>query len=197
MKPKFLILAITVPVVVILDQLTKILAKSGLRPMAVEMDPADRHVTVIDGFFRLKYAENTGAAFGLGSDWSPDLRVTFFILVSIAAVGLIGYIFYKLEPRQRLMALAVSLVLGGALGNLIDRITMNKVVDFIDWYITFDQPVDFWLFSARAGEHHWPTFNIADIGISVGVVLLAVEMVFTKSDKPADQSKTAVNTDQD
>ncbi len=186
MKTKHLILAITVPVVVILDQLTKVLAKVYLMPMAVQMNRDDRFVTVIDGFFRLKYAENAGAAWGLGSTWSPGFRVTFFIVVSVAAVIFILWFFRKLEPRQRLLALAVSLVLGGAVGNLIDRIYMSKVVDFIDWYVAFDEPVNFLLFTARAGEHHWPTFNIADVGISVGVALLLIDMIFGKH-KPTEE----------
>jgi signal peptidase II len=189
LKPKYLILAITVPILVILDQLTKWWAVATLRPLSVEMHPADRYLTVIDGFFRLKYAENTGAAFGIGANWSPDWRVAFFILVTIGAVLLIGYMFHKLEPGQRLMALAISCVLGGAVGNLIDRVAMGKVVDFIDWYIAFDGPVDFLLFTARAGEHHWPTFNIADVGISIGVVLLAVEILFgQRTDRPEGQT---------
>jgi len=178
LQTKHWFLLITAPLVVVADQLTKWWARAELRPLQLALEPTDRFITAIDGFFRLKYAENTGAAWGLGANWAPTFRVTFFILVSIAAVVFILWFFRKLEPRQRLLSLAVSLVLGGAIGNLIDRIAFNKVVDFIDWYVTFDQPVDFLLFTAAAGEHHWPTFNIADVGISIGVGLLLVEMIF-------------------
>jgi signal peptidase II len=193
LQTKHWILVITAPVVVILDQITKALARGYLKPLNVELHPTDRYVSVIDGFFRLKYAENAGAAWGLGANWSPTFRVGFFILVSIAAVFFILWFFRKLDAKQRLLALAVSLVLGGAVGNLLDRIFLNRVVDFIDWYIALDSPTNFLLFTARAGEHHWPTFNIADIGISVGVCLLAVEIIFgkRKSEDEAEPEQSA------
>jgi signal peptidase II len=180
MRTKYVILSIILPSMVFLDQLTKILAKSYLRPLLVELDPQQRYSTLIDGFFRFKYAENPGAAFGLGASWSPNLRVTFFIVVSLLAVIFVGYMFRKIEDDQKRLAASFALVLSGAIGNLIDRIYMNKVVDFIDWYVTFDEPTNFLFFTARAGEHHWPTFNIADICISIGVALLAIEIIFGK-----------------
>ena len=190
MKTKYIILAIVVPISVILDQVTKILAKTNLKPLRLELAYEDRYVTVIDGFFRLKYTENPGAAWGFGSSWSPEFRITFFILVSLVAIGMILWFFHKLEPKQRLLATAFALVLGGAVGNLIDRIYMNRVVDFIDWYITFDEPWNLLLFTASAGEHHWPTFNIADVAISCGVGLLIVDMLFGKKIAKWQESKT-------
>jgi len=189
MKGKYLILAITVPVAVILDQFTKILAIVYLRPLVVEASPADRFVTVIDGLFRLKYAENTGAAWGLFRDASAGFRIPFFIIVSLLAIGVIIWFFKKIETHQRLLPLAVALVLGGALGNLIDRIRMGKVVDFVDWFITLDQETSFLFFTAGPGEKHWPTFNVADAAISIGVVLLLIEMIVGQKKKNTEEKE--------
>ncbi|HOX43496.1 MAG TPA: signal peptidase II [Myxococcota bacterium] len=183
MKTKYLILAITVPAVVLADQATKIAAKIGLQPLVSAPDPGERFLTVIDGFFRLKYAENAGAAWGLGNAWSPAVRIPFFIVVTLLAIGLILYFVRRMEEDKRLLPVAFALVLAGAVGNLIDRIYQGRVVDFIDWYVRFDSPLDLGLTTLSAGEHHWPTFNIADIGISVGVALLFLELLFAK--KPA------------
>jgi signal peptidase II len=178
LKGKYLILAITVPVVVIADQLTKILAIIHLRPLVIEARPHDRFLTVIDGFFRLKYAENAGAAWGIGRNWPAGIRITFFIVISLVAIAVIIWFFKRIEAKQRLLPTAVALVLGGAIGNLIDRVRMGKVVDFVDWYVTFESKTDLLLFTVNPGEKHWPTFNVADAAISIGVILLLIEMAF-------------------
>ena len=174
-KGKNLILAATVPLVVIADQVTKALAVSFLRPLIAELQPSGRFVTVIDGFFRLKYAENTGAAWGLLRNASPTFRIPFFIVVSLLAIGLIIWFFRRIELHKKLLPLAVSLVLGGALGNLVDRVRMGKVVDFVDWFIAIG-----------GEEKHWPTFNVADAAITVGVVLLILEMFIGFKKEPAE-----------
>jgi signal peptidase II len=188
-RGKNLILAVTVPLVVIADQVTKALAVAYLKPLSFEANPADRFVTVIDGFWRFKFAENTGAAWGLFRNTSAGFRVPFFIIVSLLAIVFIVWFFRRLEPKQKLLPLAVSLVLGGALGNLIDRALAGKVVDFIDWFITFDSPVNFGLFTVEAGQKHWPTFNVADAAISVGVVLLVIEMFVGKKKEPGEEAE--------
>jgi signal peptidase II len=175
LKGKNLILAATVPLVIIADQVTKALAVSYLRPLIAELQASERFVTVIDGFFRLKYAENTGAAWGLLRGASPTFRIPFFIIVSLLAIGLIVWFFRRIEPHKRLLPLAVSLVLGGAVGNLVDRVRMGKVVDFVDWFITIG-----------GEEKHWPTFNVADAAITVGVVLLILEMFIGFKKEPAE-----------
>ena len=180
LKGKNLILTLTVPLVVAADQITKMLAAANLKPLIFEADPSARYITMIDGFWRFKYAENTGAAWGLFRSTDASFRVPFFIIVSLLAIGFILWFFKRLEARQRLLPLAVSLVLGGALGNLIDRIYMGKVIDFIEWYVKFDKPLDLGLFTISAGEKHWPTFNIADAAISIGVILLVIEMFCAK-----------------
>ena len=175
LKGKNLLLAVTVPLVVIADQVTKVLAVSYLRPLVAELQPSDRFDSVIDGFFRLKYAENPGAAWGLLRNASPTFRIPFFIIVSLLAIGLIVWFFRRIEPHKKLLPLAVSLVLGGALGNLVDRVRMGKVVDFVDWFITIG-----------GEEKHWPTFNVADAAITVGVVLLILEMFIGYKKEPEE-----------
>ncbi|MFC1655078.1 signal peptidase II [Myxococcota bacterium] len=175
LKGKNLILAATVPLVLIADQVTKALAVTYLRPLFAEGPPSKPFVTVIDGFFHLKYAENAGAAWGLLRNASPTFRIPFFIIVSLLAIGLIIWFFRRIELHKKLLPLAVSLVLGGALGNLVDRVRMGKVVDFIDWFITIG-----------GDEKHWPTFNVADAAITVGVVLLILEMFIGFKKEPAE-----------
>ena len=119
-------------------------------------------IPVVDGFWNFHYVENPGAAWGLMSTASESIRVPFFLVVSFAAVAFIILFFRKLANDQHLMIWSLSLVFGGAIGNLIDRLHLNYVVDFIDWY---------------SGTYHWPTFNVADAGISTGVALLMLEWI--------------------
>ncbi len=186
---KLLILLITAPVVIIADQVTKALAKAYLKPLLWESSADNRFVTVIDNFFKLKYVENPGSAWGLFQNTSPSFRLPFLITVTVLAIGLIVWFFYKIEPHKRFLPLAVSLVLGGAVGNLIDRIFAGRVVDFIDWYLVFEKPMDLLLFDITAGEKHWPTFNIADVGITVGIVFLFIDMIIEGRQKAAQQQE--------
>lgn len=119
-------------------------------------------VEVVDGFWNWRYVENPGAAWGLFSKASDAVRVPFFLLVSIAAMIFIASFVRKLEPGQVLLLVSLSLVFGGALGNFIDRLHLNYVIDFIDWYV---------------GNKHWPTFNFADAAITTGVALLVIEWI--------------------
>jgi len=140
--------------IVIVDQATKLWAESDLkeRPGAT--------ITVIDGVFNLKYARNPGAAFSLFRDWSPRTRGVFFIVVSIVAVGAMIVLYRRMPERRPLYEWALGLLIGGAVGNLIDRIRFNEVIDFLDlhWKNT-----------------HWPTFNVADTAIVVGIGLVLLD----------------------
>jgi len=127
-----------------------------------------RPVRVVDSVWEHRYTQNRGAAWGLMSGAAEQLRVPFFYLVSLGAVIFIFWYYRKLSNEQRYLQMALALVLGGALGNAIDRLLRGYVIDFIDWH---------WR------DLHWPTFNIADAGISVGLVLLFLDMLFAK--KPA------------
>jgi len=134
-----------------------------------------RIVEVLPHVWHFRFARNRGAAFGLMNDMDPRYRRTFFIGVSLLAVVLILMIFRKVGPGQLLTAISLSLILSGALGNFIDRVRLHYVIDFIDWH---------W-----KDVYHWPTFNIADSAITVGVVLLFLEMLFGPKGELGSQDK--------
>lgn len=119
-------------------------------------------VKVFESFWSWRYAENKGAAWSMFAQLGDVLRLPLLIGVSSLAVLFILSFVRKLEPEQHLLLVALSLVLGGAVGNLIDRAYLGYVVDFIVWY--YD-------------GFYWPTFNVADMGISVGVALILVSSV--------------------
>jgi signal peptidase II len=135
---------------------------------------------VVTSWWQNRYTQNRGAAWGVFASAGEKFRVPFFHLVSIVAVIFIFSYYRKLREDQRYLQIALALVLGGALGNALDRVLRGYVIDFIDWH-WFDPN---WLRPSL----HWPTFNVADSGISVGLVLLFLEMLFVK--KPAAQPAT-------
>jgi signal peptidase II len=142
----------------------------------------ERTIEVIPNFFQLVYAENPGAAWGFLGGAHEDFRRTFFLFVSLLALVVIGYFAYRLEPGDWLPLVAFANVLSGALGNSVDRYRFNYVIDFLDMYV---------------GTSHWPTYNVADIAISVGVGLLLFEMLIRKksplfSDPPDPAVRTPV-----
>ena len=126
----------------------------------------------ITSFWQHRYTQNRGAAWGVLSGAGEQFRVPFFYLVSIAAVIFIFSYYRKLRTEQRYLQIALALVLGGAIGNTIDRVLRGYVIDFIDWH-WFDP---YWLRPSL----HWPTFNVADSGITVGLAMLFLEMLFAK-----------------
>jgi signal peptidase II len=142
--------------VVLADQVTKRLAEQRLRDTG--------SIPVVDDILRLTYVENRGAAFGVLQD-----QTTFFVLVGILVIGVIAASYRYLPRSGFLLHLALGLQLGGAIGNLIDRVRQGYVVDFVD-------------FGYRA--NWWPVFNVADSAIVVGVALLALNAL---SPTPADQ----------
>jgi signal peptidase II len=137
-----------------LDQLTKGWVVSTLALGSRE--------AVIDGFFYLTHVRNPGAAFSLFADAPAEIRAPFFIVTTLIAVGLIISFFRKLSPGDRLSALALGLILGGAVGNLIDRLVHKEVVDFLHLILP--------------GWGSWPDFNVADSSIVIGVALLVLEL---------------------
>ena len=121
---------------------------------------------VVAGFFDLHHVKNTGIAFGLFPSGGQWLQTGALILFAMLALCLVTYLFAQSVPSQRLLLLALALVLGGAVGNIVDRIAFQQVTDFFDAYL---------------GSRHWPTFNVADSAITVGIVLLAFESFFGAS----------------
>lgn len=118
---------------------------------------------VVPGFFNLTYLTNTGAAFGLLAGQPAVWRQVFFTGVAVVALVAIGFLYRRLRDDSVWYEIALGLVAGGALGNLIDRLRLGSVIDFLDVYID---------------AHHWPAFNVADSAISVGVCIFMVMSLF-------------------
>jgi signal peptidase II len=147
MAARFRLLGLIAGAVVLLDQLTKVYIDRTFNLYD--------SLTVVPNFFDITYLRNKGAAFGILAD--SAMRVPFFIGVSLLAVVIILWYFRQLPPEQTGQQVGLSLILGGALGNLVDRVRLGEVIDFLDvhWY-----------------RYHWPAFNVADSAICVGVGLL-------------------------
>jgi signal peptidase II len=154
-SPKISIIGAVAGAVLILDQTTKALVLYYL--------PLGGSISVIPGFFDLTHVHNPGGAFGFLSGMSSEVRSLLFVAVSVLAAGLILYFYWQTPVRERLLAIGLALLFGGAVGNLIDRIRFGVVVDFLDFY---------------AGELHWPAFNVADSAITVGVFIFGYHLLF-------------------
>jgi signal peptidase II len=128
-------------------------------------------IVVVEGFFSITYIRNPGAAFGFLADLDPRLRVYFFVAVSIVALIFLGVFFYKTPKDDLWTQVGISLVVGGAFGNLIDRLRLGEVVDFLDFYL---------------GTAHWPAFNVADSAISVGLALLILQLFLRSRTEAVD-----------
>ncbi|OJT18826.1 signal peptidase II [Archangium sp. Cb G35] len=133
------------------------------RPPAPEGDRRLKHYEFIENYWHFRYVENPGAAWGLFGNLPDSVRRPFFHLVSLVALGFIGFMYVRLTPDQRRVRWALALVAGGALGNFVDRLLRGYVIDFIDWHWR-NQP-----------GMRWPTFNVADAAICVGVGLLLLD----------------------
>ena len=149
MKQRLSFYLIVALIVLILDQSTKTLIKLYVHPFEV--------IRILP-FFNIVYVENTGSAFGL----FKSLGNTFFIIISIFAITLVSFLLVKEKDNR----LCYSLIIGGAAGNLVDRIIYGYVIDFFDFHI--------------AGVH-WPVFNIADSALTIGIILLFYKTLFKKS----------------
>jgi signal peptidase II len=155
MKWKYMILTGVTTTIIGLDQLTKY--------WVVERFRLGESLSILPKFFNLTYVQNKGAAFGLLAQAHPAFRVPFFIVVPILALLSIAYVFKKIADNDIKMSLALSLVISGAIGNLIDRVVRGFVVDFLDFHWN-------WIY-------HFPAFNVADSAICVGVGILMVDLL--------------------
>ena len=173
---RYLLLIVGSVLTIALDQWTKVMAVSSL---AVGALPADAHQIrtrvheVFESWFHLRLAGNKGAAWGLFRSLPESWRVPFFVVISLVAVAVIVTL-YRKAHGLRMQQVALTLIMGGAIGNLIDRIRLGYVIDFIDWHTN--------------QSWHWPTFNIADVGISVGVGLLLLDMLIHKKPTRAEEA---------
>ena len=148
-KGGWLLLALAV---LVADQWTKWLVETRLAHHA--------SVEVIPGLFNLTHVRNTGVAFGLFASPGADGGSWILAALGILALVLVTLYFVATPRSQRLLLAALALVMGGAVGNLLDRIFSGAVTDFLDVYV---------------GTHHWPSFNLADSAITVGIALMAVD----------------------
>jgi len=139
---------------IVIDQYTKFMVSLHI--------PLNYSVKVVAGFFNLTHIRNSGVAFGIFSEQNSELKPYLLIFVSIIAIIAILVIFHQTEREKKLVQTGLVLVFSGAIGNLIDRVLHKEVIDFIDIFL---------------GNKHWPAFNIADACITIGVMLLAADML--------------------
>lgn len=196
MRGPFLAFGAIALVVVVLDQVSKWFAVAGLTTafsshsndsltfaekfsrFLWQTHPArDMPVTVVENFWNFVYVENPGAAWGFLSGSASALRTPFFLCTSVVAMVFLIFIFHRTTSQQRLLRCALPLVFGGAVGNFLDRVRLGYVIDFIDWH---------WYDKAT-----WPTFNVADSAITVGVIMLLIDMMINKPEVAPQAAKQA------
>lgn len=161
--------------VLVLDQVTKLVAHAHLRGRGP--------VEVVPGAFNLWYSTNAGGLFGYFSQWSQPWRGVLLTLMPIVAIVLIVVILLRSDAGDRFTLLGLSLILGGAVGNLIDRLVRGEVVDFLDVYVPPSRLAN--RLVSWFGTAHWPTFNLADSSIVVGACLLLLRATHKPSPEPA------------
>jgi signal peptidase II len=151
MKARLLLLPL---LVVALDQWSKWLVETFLGVY--------QRVPVVPNLFDLSHVRNTGIAFGLFPSRGELFGTLLLAVLGLVALGMVSVYYHRTGSHQRLLLVALALIMGGAVGNLIDRLLFGAVTDFLDVYISV---------------HHWPTFNLADSAITIGICLLALETV--------------------
>ncbi|HEY3355216.1 MAG TPA: signal peptidase II [Polyangia bacterium] len=187
MKTKLRLFLVVLLAILAFDQGTKIWVRHTLAPAPQDraalhhsyrpgLDAwcqlSQKQVRVIDGFFDLCYSENTGVAFGLGK----KVPRAVWIAVGVVALGLILLFLRQAGDDQKKLILALALVGGGAIGNVIDRAAFGFVTDFVVW---------------RWHEHPWPTFNIADAALVAGVILMFLTMGKQPNAKTQEQDEAS------
>jgi signal peptidase II len=151
-------------VVILGDRLTKLLIAHN-----VELNFGN--ITVIPNFFAITHVENTGAAFSLFAEWPQRIRVPLLVGFSSVAMIVVCYLLWNSAARFTWTGLALAFILGGAVGNLYDRILFGRVTDFLHFYV---------------GSHMWPDFNLADSAIVCGATLLFIDLIFGR--KPVNSN---------
>jgi signal peptidase II len=145
-------------IVVVLDRWTKHVVAQRIRLYS--------HIQIIPGFFRLTHTENTGAAFSLFADSTGPWKTVLLIGFSMIALATVSYLLWKNNHAHIVTGIGLSLIMGGAVGNLWDRLARGRVVDFLLFYVK---------------RYQWPVFNLADSAIVVGAGLLVIEILFAKT----------------
>jgi len=147
--------------ILVADQLTKFIVDQSM--------PLHHSIPVIDNWFSLTYIRNTGAAFGILAGSAVAFRLPFLIVFSLVAIGFVVAMLRRLPERETGLITALAFILGGAIGNLIDRFAYGEVIDFLDFY---------W------GRYHWPAFNVADSFITMGVAITVFYLIKAKGEDP-------------
>ena len=148
-------------VIVGFDQLTKFIVDRSM--------PLHHSLPVIDNLFSLTYIRNTGAAFGIFAGSAAAFRLPFLIIFSLVAIGFVVAMLRRLPEQETGLITALAFILGGAIGNLIDRFAYGEVIDFLDFY---------W------GRYHWPAFNVADSFITMVVGITVFCLIKAKGQDP-------------
>jgi len=160
---KALIFILSALAIIISDQWTKLLV--------VDAFQYGESLPIIQDFLSLTYVRNTGAAFGIFATANPAFRVPFFLIVPVIAMVVLGFLYRELPQNARYRTLALGLVSGGAIGNLIDRVRLGYVIDFVDVHYHTD--------------YYFPAFNVADSAICVGVGILLISNLVLKEEPNA------------
>lgn len=154
MKKKYWVLLMICSWILFVDQWTKYVVQQRLGLY--------QRVEVIQGFFNLTHVRNPGGAFGIFGGERGGIGTLLFVIFSLVAIGIILFLFTKVRLDEKNLPFSLSLVLSGAIGNLIDRLRYGEVVDFLDFHLS---------------SFHWPAFNIADSAICFGIGLIAFELL--------------------
>jgi signal peptidase II len=191
-RPSFVFFGVVAALSLVADVTSKAWAEIVLSKRTM-LDPS---MVLIKDHLTLTLAYNKGGAWGLLQNASEAIRRPFFLAVSLLAIAFIVSLYGRLAPGQRALKWGLPLVLGGALGNLSDRVTRSSVIDFIDYRADWIEAMN--TFIARGVKSwsvtdHWPTFNVADISICIGVGLMAVDMITSRRRVQAEQPAPAVS----
>ena len=161
MSAKTKLVLVWLVVILISDQLSKFIVDRTM--------PLHHSIPVIDNLFSLTYIRNTGAAFGIFAGSAAAFRLPFLIVFSLVAIGFVVAMLRRLPERETGLITALAFILGGAVGNLIDRFAYGEVIDFLDFY---------W------SGYHWPAFNVADSFITMGVAITVYYLIKAKGEDP-------------
>jgi signal peptidase II len=158
---KIKLIGLTLTLILVLDQGTKIIVDRTI--------PLHHSIPVIDNLFNLTHIRNTGAAFGILAGRRGWVRSSILLFFSLVAMVFIVVLLRRLPENEKTLTIALSFILGGAIGNLLDRLLYGEVIDFLDFY---------W------SRYHWPAFNAADSFITVGVILTLFRLIQSKDKDP-------------
>ena len=162
-----LVLTLVTGGIIVSDQITKLYIMRTMR--------LHESIPIIPNLFSLTYIRNPGAAFGLLAGSSNGFRTAFFSVAFVAAGVFLIVLLFRMPEQDWMGRLSVAGILGGAVGNLIDRLQFGEVIDFLDVYVE---------------SYHWPAFNVADSAITVGVLFLMLHFATEKKEQPPAMSES-------